>query len=183
MSLALKKYLSEVKQGMVSNSLLTTDDVGSTQLATETVKSIMRGNVFNSPKVVGLIQRIILLSTGPNDIILDSFAGSGTTAHAVLSLNKEDGGNRKFILVECQDYADTITAERVRRVINGIPDTNDEISEGLGGSFTYCTLDEPIKVETILSGETLPPYSDLAANLLYTTSGVSLGEDNFDPEK
>ena len=179
----LKKYLFEVKQGMVSNSILTTDDVGSTQSATEAVKSIMGGNVFNSPKAVGLIQRIILLSTGPDDIVLDSFAGSGTTAHAVLSLNKEDGGNRKFILVECQDYADTITAERVHRVINGIPDANNsEMSEGLGGSFTYCTLGEPMKVETILSGETLPSYSDLAANLFYTTSGVSLGGDNFEPK-
>jgi len=52
-----------------------------------------------------------------NGLVLDSFAGSGTTAHAVLALNKEDGGNRKFILVECEDYADSITAERLRRVI------------------------------------------------------------------
>ena len=60
-------------------------------------------------------------AVGPEDIVLDSFAGSGTTAHAVLALNKEDGGNRQFILVECEDYADTITAERVRRVIKGVP--------------------------------------------------------------
>ena len=79
-----------------------------------------------------------------NDIILDSFAGSGTTAHAVLDLNREDGGNRKFILIECEDYADTITAERVRRVINGVPDARDDaLREGLGGSFTYCTLGKP----------------------------------------
>ena len=128
-------------QGMVSNSILTTDKVGSTQAATETVKNIMGDNVFNSPKAVGLIQRFLLISTGPDDIVLDSFAGSGTTAHAVLALNKEDGGNRKFILVECEDYADTITAERVRRVINGVENAKDEtLRKGLGGSFTYCTL-------------------------------------------
>ena len=100
---------------------------------------------------------------GPNDIILDSFAGSGTTAHAVLALNKEDGGNRKFILIECEDYADTITAERVRRVINGVPDaSNTSLREGLGGSFTYCTLGEPIEVEAMLTGEGLPEFSALA---------------------
>lgn len=174
----LKKYLSDVMQGMVSNSILTTDEVGSTQTATETVKSIMGGNIFNSPKAVGLIQHLLLITTGSDDIILDSFAGSGTTAHAVLDLNKEDGGNRKFILIECEDYADTITAERVRRVINGVPNARDDaLREGLGGSFTYCTLGKPIEVETMLTGEALPSYAALAANLLYTTAGVSAGAD------
>ena len=116
-----------------------------------------------------------------NDIILDSFAGSGTTAHAVLDLNKEDGGNRKFILIECEDYADTITAERVRRVINGVPNARDtDLRQGLGGSFTYCTLGKPIEVETMLTGEALPSYSALAANLLYTTAGVSVGADQLE---
>ena len=109
-------------------------------------------------------------------IILDSFAGSGTTAHAVLALNKEDGGNRKFILLECEDYADSITAERVRRVIRGIPDVNDEsLRDGLGGSFTYCTLGDPIDVEELLNGDALPEYSALAAYLLHTATGFSAG--------
>ena len=116
-------------------------------------------------------------------IVLDSFAGSGTTAHAVLGLNKEDGGNRKFILVECEEYADTITAERVRRVINGVPDARDEsLREGLGGSFTYCTLGKPIEIEGMLTGEALPPYESLAAHLLYTTSGVSVGASELEPK-
>ncbi|MXV83749.1 site-specific DNA-methyltransferase [Candidatus Poribacteria bacterium] len=68
--------------------------------------------------LVDLIKRLVLLSTTSDSLILDSFAGTGTTAHAVLALNKEDSGNRKFILMECEDYTDTITAERVRRVIN-----------------------------------------------------------------
>ena len=110
-------------------------------------------------------------------IILDSFAGSGTTAHAVLALNKEDGGNRKFILIECEDYANTITAERVRRVINGVPDARDEaLREGLGGSFTYCTLGEPIEVEAMLTGKKLPTYTALATNLLFTSAGLSVEE-------
>ena len=178
----LKKYLSEVKSGMVSNSILVTDEVGSTQSATQAVNSIMGGNVFNSPKSVGLIQYIILLTTGPEDIVLDSFAGSGTTAHAVLSLNKEDGGNRKFILIECENYANSITAERVRRVINGVETAADKtIRDGLGGSFTYCTLGDPIEIEAMLTGETLPLYTDLAANLLFTAIGVNVGEGSLDP--
>ena len=99
------------------------------------------GLSFPTPKPVDLLKVLISAVARDNDIVLDSFAGSGTTAHAVLALNREDGGNRKFILVECEDYADTITAERVRRVIRGLPDAREKaIQYGLGGGFTYCTL-------------------------------------------
>jgi adenine-specific DNA-methyltransferase len=94
---------------------------------------------FDNPKNPKLIERIINWITNKNSIILDSFAGSGTTAHAVLNLNKQDGGNRKFILIEMENYAETITAERVKRVINGYAD-----KEGTGGSFDYYTLGEPL---------------------------------------
>ena len=139
--------------------------------------------VFDFPKAVPLIMDIIrFANVGPDDIVLDSFAGSGTTAHAVLALNKEDGGNRKFILVECEDYADTITAERVRRVISGVPDVRDKsLRDGLGGSFTYCTLGQPIELEAMLSGSALPSYSALAAYLLHASSGVSAGDDELQP--
>ena len=132
--------------------------------------------VFDFPKAVPLIVDLIrFASVGPNDIVLDSFAGSGTTAHAVLSLNKEDGGNRKFILIECEDYADTITAERVRRVINGVENAKDEtLRNGLGGSFTYCTLGEPIDEESMLTGENLPTYETLAHYIAYTATGSAL---------
>ena len=131
---------------------------------------------FDTPKPTTLIGQLLRIATGPDDIVLDSFAGSGTTAHAVLALNKEDGGNRKFILVECEDYADTITAERVRRVISGVPDARDKsLREGLGGSFTYCTLGEPIDAEGMLTGANLPEYSALAAYLLYIASGIAAG--------
>ena len=76
-------------------------------------------------------------------MILDSFAGSGTTAHAVLNMNKADGGHRKFILVEMGDYADTITAERVKRVIMGYGEGKNAV-EGTGGSFSYYELGEPL---------------------------------------
>ena len=132
---------------------------------------------------MSLVSHILQMAAGPDDIVLDSFAGSGTTAHAVLALNKEDGGNRKFILVECEDYADSITAERVRRVSKGVPDARDAaLREGLGGSFTYCTLGEPIDVETMLTGEHLPEYTALAAYLLHTATGVSAGSVALAPQ-
>lgn len=76
-------------------------------------------------------------------IILDSFAGSGTTSHAVLNLNKEDGGNRKFILVEMEDYADNITAERIKRVSKGYGEGSKTV-EGTGGDFDFYSLGEPL---------------------------------------
>ena len=179
-----KTYLSEVKAGKTVGSLWSYHEVGSTHQANEELAAVMGKGVFNNPKGTKLIQRVFQTANlSSNDIVLDSFAGSGTTAHAVLDLNREDGGNRKFILIECEDYADTITAERVRRVINGVPDARDDaLREGLGGSFTYCTLGEPIEIESMLTGEALPSYSALAANLLYTTSGVSVGVDALEQQ-
>ena len=139
---------------------------------------------FDNPKRVDLIRRIVeyLTLVDNKSIVLDSFAGSGTTAHAVLKSNKEDNGNRKFILVECEDYADSVTAERVRRIIKGVPDSNNgDLHEGLGGSFTYCTLGDPIDMESMLSGEHLPSYSDLASFLLHTASGISVGTQVLKP--
>lgn len=98
--------------------------------------------IFNNPKNKGLIEILISLIDNKNALILDSFAGSGTTAHAVLDLNKK-GGNRKFILVEMMDYADTITAERVKRVIDGYGEGNKAV-EGLGGDFSYYELGAPL---------------------------------------
>ena len=133
--------------------------------------------IFENPKPSLLIKNIVKVSTNNNDIILDSFAGSGTTAHAVLALNKEDGGNRKFILVEMEDYADRITAERIRRVIKGIPTAKDEnLKNGLGGSFTFVELGEAIDNEGILSGKRLPSFVDMARYVFYTATGKNINE-------
>ncbi len=179
-----KTYLSEVKAGKTIGSLWPYNEVGSTHHANEELASVMGKGVFDNPKGTQLIQRVFQTANlSSDDIILDSFAGSGTTGHAVLALNRADGGNRKFILIECEDYADTITAERVRRVITGVPNVRDDaLREGLGGFFTYCTLGKPIEVEALLTGETLPSYSALAANLLYTTTGVSVGVECLAPQ-
>lgn len=165
--------------------------------------------------------------------MLDSFAGSGTTAHAVLAANAKDNGNRQFILVECEDYADTLTAERVRRVISGyafsgtqreelmreklnftslknadkllqhiesienldghrferikkeVKDgelivtgekTVAERTEGLGGSFTFCTLDAPLEMDKLLTGEQLPSFEALGSVLFHMATNAA-----FDP--
>ena len=132
---------------------------------------------FNFPygeKNVELLKRLVGMVYEKDAIVLDSFAGSGTTAHAVLALNKEDGGNRRFILVECEDYADNITAERVRRVIRGVPGAKDEaLREGLGGSFAYCTLGNPVDIDSLLDDDQLPHFADLASYLLHTATGIS----------
>ena len=142
-----------------------------------TTKRLRRllGQPFPFPKDEEVLKLLFEAVTGPNDIVLDSFAGSGTTAHAVLALNKDDGGNRKFILIECEDYAHHITAERIRRVINGTATAKDAtLRQGLGGSFTYCELGEPIDEEGMLSGETLPAYETLANYIAYVATGSSL---------
>ena len=101
--------------------------------------------MFDTPKPPRLIERILHVINDNNAIILDSFAGSGTTAHAVLNMNKTDCGNRKFILVEMMDYADSITAERVKRVIGGYGSGRQAV-EGTGGSFSYYELGEPLMI-------------------------------------
>ncbi len=104
---------------------------------TNQMKQIFGNKLFQTPKPLELIQDFLQISTDSNSIILDSFAGSGTTAHAVLNLNKADGGKRKFILIEMEDYAESITAERVRRVMQGYAG-----NAGTGGSFDFYELGE-----------------------------------------
>ncbi len=110
---------------------------------------------FPNPKPVGTIRRILQIATAGDDIILDSFAGSGTTAHAVLNMNKADGGHRKFILVEMMDYADSITAERVKRVIKGYGEGKNAV-EGTGGNFSFYDLGEPLLVGDCLNEAVAP---------------------------
>ena len=122
-----------------------------TQAGTKAIKEIMgSGKAFDFPKPPELIMYFIQMITQENDIILDSFAGSGTTAHAVLNMNKADGGKRKFILVEMMDYADSITAERVKRVIGGYGEGKKAV-EGTGGSFSFYDLGEPLLIGDCLN--------------------------------
>ncbi|HLE29548.1 MAG TPA: site-specific DNA-methyltransferase [Anaerolineales bacterium] len=181
----LKRFLSEVKQGVVPQTLWSYDDVGHTQDAKRELLSILdfetSEDVFVTPKPSHLIKRILQIATDSDSICLDSFAGSGTTAQSVLALNAEDGGNRRFILVEQEYYADSITAERVRRVIKGVPGTKDEaLQKGYGGTFSYFTLGPSLNDESVLSGKELPSFSDLARYVFFTTTGEQLDEAQID---
>ena len=136
----IKRFLSEVASGIVPQTFWSYEEVGHTQDAKKEIKTIFTGDTpFDTPKPVRLIERILQIASDSDSIILDSFAGSGTTAHAVLNMNKADGGNRKFILVEMMDYADSITAERVKRVIDGYGEDKKAV-EGTGGNFSYYEL-------------------------------------------
>ena len=170
----IKTFLSEVKEGVTPVTVWLNKDVGSSEFATRALKEI--GIAFSNPKPHTLLEQILRIGADKNALILDSFAGSGTTAHATLSLNKKDGGNRKFILIECEDYADKKTAERVRRVIRGIPDSK-KFKEPLGGSFAYYELGNTIGVEEMLTGDSLPSYPDLAAYLLHTASSITVSKE------
>lgn len=120
-------------------SHLSANQVGTAQSGKDLLNEILERAVgFDTVKPPQLIEEL-LLHFDKKSIVLDSFAGSGTTADAVLRLNKQDGGNRKFICIEMEDYAETITAERVKRVMNGYAD-----KEGTGGSFNFYELGEPM---------------------------------------
>ncbi len=139
----LKTFLSEVQDGLVSKTIWFRDEVGDNQEAKKILKDLFPDNhidLFNTPKPIRLIRKILQLATNKDSLILDSFAGSGTTGHAVLDLNKEDGGTRKFIMVEMEDaVAKDITAERVKRAIKKY-----DYKDG----FEYCELDKPLFDET-----------------------------------
>lgn len=202
--------------------------------------------VFDNPKPIQLIRKILAIMNNRNAIVMDSFAGSATTGHAVLEANQEDGGSRRFILIQIDEeiskeqpayklgYRNVIeiTAERIRRAINGykfsgakrddlysekitwsvfekkytrvlehvqsienlqggdydkikkeikdgvltvVGEKNvKETMPGLGGSFTYCTLGEPINIESLLTGNDMPSFDALARYVFYTATGQSL---------
>ena len=132
-----KEFLYEMKNP--NKAIKTTWGVFDPQSTTVFLKETLPNQKFENAKPIKLMDYFMQVATGPNDIILDSFAGSGTTAHAVLNMNKADGGNRKFILVEMMDYADSITAERVKRVIGGYGEGKKAV-EGTGGNFSYYEL-------------------------------------------
>jgi adenine-specific DNA-methyltransferase len=141
------------------------------QVSVRLLRNIFEGRkVFPNPKDHEIIMRLIRYVTDSGDLILDSFAGSGTTGHAVLQINKEDGtSNRRFILVEMvPDIAKDITAERLKRVINGVTDIPP-----VGGGFRYCVLGEPIFDE---HGQVCREvkFADLARHVFFTETGEPL---------
>ena len=147
-----KLWLSEQQEkGVVPSNLITGYE--NRQSAAELKKLNLD---FNYAKPIRLIEYLLTISQMEKDaIVLDSFAGSGTTAHAVLNMNKADGGHRKFILVEMMDYADSITAERVKRVIRGYGEGKNAV-ECTGGNFSFYDLGEPLLVGDCLNEAVAP---------------------------
>ncbi len=227
-----KKYLKDAGT-VVPVTWWPHENSGHTDEASKELSAFRLDVGFQTPKPLRLLIKILKIATRPDSIILDSFAGSGTTAHAVLAANKKDDGNRRFIMVEMEDYADRLTAERVRRVINGYAFTGTQKTEllrqklnwttlkkaddlvhkveglenlhghefdkiaktvkngelivsgeksikdktqGLGGSFTYCTLGEPVELDKILTGKTLPPYDALGSALFHMATSRALDQ-------
>lgn len=130
----------EPLEGVTPRSLLVEKDFGRNRDGTQELDSILGPKVFNNPKPTKLLTHLMQMgASDKNSLILDSFSGSGSTAHAVLKLNNKDGGNRRFILCEMMNYAETITAERVRRVMNGYGEGNKAVA-GTGGGFEFYTV-------------------------------------------
>ncbi|MBC7382708.1 MAG: site-specific DNA-methyltransferase [Bacteroidia bacterium] len=141
----MKRFLSELKSDIDPFSTWVAKDthsVGLNSEGTKVIQTLFGEKIFDYPKPISLLEVLFRQLLSENDTVLDSFAGSGTTAHAVFNLNKEDGGNRKFIMIEMEDYAQTITAERVKRVITGYADV-----EGTGGTFDFYELGQPMFLE------------------------------------
>ena len=131
---------------------------------------------FDRPKPIGTIMDIISIATDPGDLILDSFAGSGTTGHAILDLNKSSGEARRFILVEMdENISANVTAIRLQRAVNGYDTNGDEshFVEGTGGGFRFCRLGVPLFNEfgDIDRSVTFP---DLAAHIFFAETGVPI---------
>jgi len=128
-------------------------------------------DLFITPKPSRLIERIVQIASDTDSIVLDSFAGSGTTGHAVMAQNKADGGNRRFITVEideaiCRD----VTASRLQKVSDGYTNSKGAAVEGLGGGYRFCKLGKPLFDEAGNIGEDVS-FSDLAAHVFFTETG------------
>lgn len=170
-----KRYLKDVQEGVPPNTLLPVELVGFNKDGTSELAEIFgdQGKMFDQPKPTSLIKWLMRISRkidSQDYIVLDSFAGSGTTAQAVLDLNNEDGGNRKFILVEMEDYAKDITAERVKRVIK-----KHDYKDG----FEYCELDKPLFNETGHI-ETTCDFNQFATYIYFTETQRNIDKKDID---
>lgn len=171
-----KTYINSV-EGKPPTNFWPYSETGHTDEAKKEVLSLFGGRAaFDTPKPSRLLEFVLRVASDPDSIILDSFAGSGTTAHAVLNMNKADGGNRKFILVEMMDYADSITAERVRRVIDGYGEGKKAV-EGTGGSFSFYDLGEPLLHEDHTLNENVST-DKIRQYIYFTETKTPMGADS-----
>ena len=157
----LKRFLSEVKEGVTPLTIWTYQEVGHNQEGKQELKAMLAEgeDVFGTPKVIRLMKRICTIGSDFNSIILDFFAGSGSTAHAVLNLNKEASSNRKYILVEMGDYFDTVLKPRIQKVMYSSTwkDGKPQSTDGISHIFKYQALEQ---------------YEDTLNNIEFTESGT-----------
>ncbi len=164
------RYLSDIK-GFVPWTWWTHEEVGHTDEAKKEIQSILgKQTAFDTPKPTRISERIIQIATNPGDLIMDSFAGSGTTGHAVLKLNADNSilPPRRSILVELDaTVAREVTSERVRRVAEGYTTPKGEHVDGIGGGFRFCELGEPLFDE---SGQirTTVKFGELARHVYFS---------------
>ena len=176
----IKRFLTDVKQGVVPQTLWKYDEVGHTQEAKKELVSIVdfasSDDVFVTPKPVRLLRRILEIGADKDSIVLDSFAGSGTTGHAVLAANREDGGKRRFLMVEMDvTIASKVTAQRIAKVVQGYTPLTGatEPVPGTGGGFQFCTMADPLLDS---SGDVRPDltFLEVAAHVYFSETGAPL---------
>lgn len=171
----IKKYLSEGKQGLTPESIISPEKGGTNDSAKREIVELFNGKaVFETPKPVELIRHILSMTLGESVTVLDFFGGSSTTAHAVMQKNAEDGGNRKFILVqlpeECKPDSeaakagyktiDEVGMERIKRAAKKIKEANPLFAGDLG--FKHFVLEEP-KENALLQMETFNPITTISS--------------------
>jgi adenine-specific DNA-methyltransferase len=192
-SVQYKQYLndesgeqrSEKQQSVLSSNSTFIEGIY-TQTGTAELREILADDRVPYPKPSALIEILLETRFAPADnrkaIVLDSFAGSGTTAHAVLAANKKDGGQRKFVLIEMESYADGLTAERVRRVAKGVKGSkSSDLRSGFGGSFAFCELGDALDLDRFFDGKGAPSYEQIARYVIYTATGNSIPEAPKEP--
>ena len=179
---SIKRYLSEVGD-LVPRTLWNKEDAGSNRTSKNEMRDLFPETAsFATPKPSTLIERILQIATNPGDLVLDSFAGSGTTGHAVLKMNASatEAEARRFILVEMDEkIAPDITRERVKRVAEGFKNSKGEAVPGLGGGFRYVRLGDELFDEHGRINETKVRFADLARHVYFSETGEPLPKERI----
>jgi adenine-specific DNA-methyltransferase len=177
----IKKFLSEIQGGLVPRSLLTYKDVGGTSNGRDNLRSIFgnsQGAIFDNPKPIKLINKLLQIGSHESEIILDFFSGSSTTAHAVMQMNSEDNGSRKFIMVQIPEATPEkseaqqagyetipeIGKERIRRAAKKIKEEHPETQADLGFKV--------FKLDTSNIKKWQPNMDDLETDLLSAVNNI-----------
>ena len=163
------------QRAKVPSNLITKDEcgVGTNEDANKELEKIIGKDKFDYPKPISLVKYLINMVCSENDIVLDFFAGSGTTGHAVLEQNKEDGGNRQFILVELESkIVREVTSVRLKRVSEGYTFENKGKQQyelfGTDGSFSYYHVGETFSEKQEI------PFSEMAQLLFFKETGTPI---------